>query len=154
MFCSVLHAVPCNDFICNLVKPFKNADAYATELRQLVKDPTLPCTKSFKELFSKDDAVSKDKQAKDLILYWYNKKIKLALAVVNGPTISVDEDPSITWDYLPWKKRFYWTLKHRSPYTYFSTLSKWGIETAIVLGSVKALHELKKRYDKQAHKGQ
>ena len=146
------NGVTFGQYFWNLIKPFDNADAssyYVRKVSQVAFCPVRDCPIHFASVpkfFAHDDPVSKDRQAKFTILFWYNQNLAQGAVQIGGPTLLSTVDPLKRWNDLPIRKRLWWTFKHRCPYTYFATLGKWGIELAIVAGCVKAALEVKKWY--------
>lgn len=102
---------------------------------------------NLRSLYPLEDATSIDRLTKMLILAKYNRLYKIAVRAesCNGMPAEIYAPSTGNWNNESITDRFLWTIEHRSPYTYFATLGKWGCEIAIIALIIKSLYKLKKK---------
>ena len=165
MFGSSSYTMSFKNILWSLVRPVRSADSVAENRLRLwhekkdgayVRSDNKTTSAghtigSLRNLFPEDSSTSKNRLSKALILDHHNRLMKIGIIAqgTNGRPSELhadDCDYDLTWKQQPRLERFLWTIRYRRPYTTLATLLKWGAESAIVAGTLKAIYEFKKWY--------
>lgn len=163
---STSYPIPCKIILWSLVSPVRSVDGEAQTKLRLWHEKKADGTYfwaddsytndgrqhgTLRAKFPENDPTSKDRLAKTLLLARHGRLIRIstvAQGIGGAPdqTFYHDYDYEATWQQQPKRDRFWWTIRYRRPYTYCSSIGKWGTEIAIVSGCVYAVRKLKNWY--------
>lgn len=166
MFGSISYSIPYENFFWSLIGPVRSADDEAETLLRLwherkhdghyfwdenIYTSDGHKTGTMRALFPENDSTSVDRLAKTILLAKHNRLQREAVAMqgyrgLPSGTLSFDQDYEYTWNQQSKSDRFWWTISHRRPYTYFVSLGKWGLEAAIIAGCAYTIYKFKNWY--------